>query len=238
MKYIYVCYALIVFVALFLLFLPFFFIFSFLGVIGKKMIWALVRVWAFIWFPLIGIFNKSIFEYFPQKNKKYVVIVNHQSFLDSPLVFLVINFFVRPLATAEYSKIPLFGFLYRQFGVLIDRKNPQSKAEGLLRMKNILKKESSIIIFPEGKFNESGKELESFYDGAFKLAIDAQVEILPILFLDSGRLWNAKSFWSLKAGLHRSVFLKPIHPKDFQNELHPFKDGVRNIMIEKLIEYR
>ncbi|HTO14485.1 MAG TPA: lysophospholipid acyltransferase family protein [Edaphocola sp.] len=238
MKYIYVTYALILFVGLFLLFLPFFFILSLFGGKGKKMIWGLVRFWALIWFPLVGIFNKNIYEHKPEKGKRYVVVINHQSFLDTPLILRVIPFFGRPLATAEYSKIPLFGFLYRQYAVLINRSNLRSKAEGFLRMNYILKNEASIIIFPEGKFNKTDLPIATFYDGAFKLAIDLNANILPILFLDAAKLWNPKSFWSLRPGNHRAVFLKEMNPNDFDNDLDKFKEEIHLIMSKKIVEYK
>ena len=67
-------------------------------------------------------------------------------------------------------------------------------------MWRMLKKECSIIIFPEGTFNETEAPLKEFYDGAFRLAINTQTEIWPVLFPDTVDRWHFSHWWKLWPG--------------------------------------
>ncbi|OJV53032.1 MAG: hypothetical protein BGO31_04570 [Bacteroidetes bacterium 43-16] len=238
MKYIYVIYALLIFVALFLIVLPFVLVFSLFGNRGRRASWFAVRIWAYIWFALVGIFNRNIYEAQPQRGRNYIVVANHYSYLDTPVIFRAISFFVRPLATYEYSKIPLFGYLYKHLAVIIDRGNMQSKSDGVKILRQTLNEGSSIFIFPEGRFNKTGKMLNEFYDGAFKIAIQTHTPILPLLFLDTNERWNNMSFWSFKPGKNRVVFLPEIDPAAYDGNVKALKEKVHQEMEFYLKKYQ
>lgn len=238
MRYLYVIYALVLFVALFLIVLPFVLLFSLFGNRGRRASWVVVRIWAYIWFNLVGIFNKNIYEARPIKGRNYIVVANHISYLDTPVIFRSIPFFVRPLATYEYSKIPLFGYLYKHLAVIIDRANLQSKSDGVKVLRHTLDEGSSILIFPEGRFNKSDKLLNDFYDGAFKIAMQTDTPILPLLFLDTNKLWHYDRFWSFRPGRNRVVFLPEINPAANKGDLKGFKEKVFKEMEFYLKKYR
>lgn len=237
-KYFYVIYASVLFIALFFIMLPFILFFSLFGSWGRRSSWRVVRVWAFIWFALTGIRGKNIYEAAPQKGRPYIVVANHISYLDTPVIFRAIPFFVRPLATYEYAKIPLFGFLYKHLAVIIDRSNAQSKSEGVKVLRKTLDEGSSIFIFPEGKFNETGALLKDFYDGAFKIALQTGTPVLPLLFLDTEQRWSYKSFWALKPGRCRVVYLPEVHPQDLGHDLKAFKQHVFSVMEAAFARYK
>src|SRR5690606_31604513 len=139
-----------------------------------------------------------------------IVVANHISYLDTAMIFRVMPFMVRPLARHDFARIPLFGFLYRLYAVLVDRESSRSKARSLRMLKRILKQECSIFIFPEGSFNETEQPLATFYNGAFKLAIETGVPILPVVFPDTHKRWHYRSFWAWTTGASRAVFLPEI----------------------------
>ncbi|RQO30905.1 1-acyl-sn-glycerol-3-phosphate acyltransferase [Taibaiella sp. KBW10] len=238
MKYIYVLYALLTFILFFLALLPFFFILSLFGAWGRKAIWRLVQGWSYVWFFLLGMRTRKIFEAPLDKNEEYIVVVNHISYIDVPIIFRAIPFFVRPLAKFELGKIPLFGFLYRQLAVTIDRANGKSKLEGSKQLKNTLEEGSSILIFPEGTFNETGAPLKSFYDGAFRIALETQTPILPVVFLDALDIWNYKSFWSLKPGKNRVVFLPKVAVAPYGTDVKRLSAEVHRQMWDTINEYK
>jgi 1-acyl-sn-glycerol-3-phosphate acyltransferase len=112
--------------------------------------------------------------------RPYLVVSNHESFVDI-LLISHLPWEMKWLSKAELFRIPVLGWLMRLAGdIPVDRGNPRSAAEAMVRCKEILKKEHvSVIIFPEGTRSETD-EMLPFKDGAFRLAIDAGVPILPL----------------------------------------------------------
>lgn len=193
-----------------LLLTPVVIIASFFGkVTGGNIIYNTCRLWAGTWMFLIGIYQKNIFESPHDFSAQYIFVSNHISYMDIPVMMKAIrkqNF--RALGKAELGKIPVFGFIFRQAAVSVDRKSPENRAKSVLTLKSIIKRRISVFIFPEGTFNETHMPLKEFYDGAFKIAIETQTPIKPVLFLDTYDRMNYKSIFSLSPGKSRAVFLK------------------------------
>lgn len=232
----YTLYVVIVFVATLLLVLPFYLLFSiFNNSFGRKLIWRLTWLWAKIWLRLTGMWVNT-HGALPH-NKKYIVIANHISYLDPIVVYDVIPFFFRPLAKHELSKIPVFGFIYAQIALLVDRSSAPKRANSMLQMHKTLKEECSIFMYPEGTFNESAEPMKSFYDGAFRLAVDTQTDILPIIFPDTHKRWTNTHWWKMWPGKNRAYILPPFAVAQLSTEDIPkLKEEVRAIMSQKLLE--
>jgi 1-acyl-sn-glycerol-3-phosphate acyltransferase len=75
----------------------------------------------------------------------------------------------------ETGKLPLFGFIYRNAIVAVDRTNAVSRAQSIRVLKSILRKGISVLFFPEGTYNETDQPLKEFYNGAFRVAIETQL---------------------------------------------------------------
>jgi 1-acyl-sn-glycerol-3-phosphate acyltransferase len=111
--------------------------------------------------------------------RPYVVVANHESFVDI-LLISHLPFEMKWLSKAEFFKIPLVGWLMRLAGdIPLDRSSGRSAVEALKLCRVMLDNRVSVMIFPEGTRSESG-ELQEFKDGAFRLAIDAGVPIIPL----------------------------------------------------------
>ena len=95
------------------------------------------------------------------------------------------------------------------------------------------------MVFPEGTFNMTEKPLKDFYDGAFRVAIDAQMPIKPFLFPDVYDRMNYRSIFSLTPGKNRAIFLEEI-PVDglTHHDLPLLKQKVYDLMDKKLREYK
>lgn len=238
MRYLYVIYCAVVFVVFFLILFPFFVALGFFGVWGRKASWWLIRGWAYIWFFLVGMPSCNIYKKRPSKNKNYIVVANHVSYIDTPLIYRTIPFYVRPLAKKELASIPLFGRLYRQMAVLVDRSDNSSKAKSIHLLRRSLQREGSIFIFPEGTFNETDKPLSRFYDGAFRLALRTNTNILPVIFPDALQRWHYSSFWKWSPGKARAVFLPEVDIRPFKpNNVDGLKKVVFDEMWQALLEY-
>src|SRR5690606_10156480 len=117
----------------------------------------------------------------------YIFVSNHISYLDSAVLVKAYRQPLRPLGKVEMSKIPVFGFIYRNAIVTVDRSNPDNRAASLRVLRSILSRGISVLVFPEGTFNDTRRPLKDFYDGAFRLAIETQTPVKPVLFLDTYR---------------------------------------------------
>jgi 1-acyl-sn-glycerol-3-phosphate acyltransferase len=101
-----------------------------------------------------------------------------------------------------------------------------------------LKRGISIFIFPEGTLNETGKPLKDFFDGAFRIAIETQTPIKPILFLDSFDRLHYSSVFSLTPGISRSIFLEEIPVDGYTlKDLADLKNKVYTMIEQKLLDY-
>jgi len=154
----------------------------------------LARFWAK--FILIGMgFNyKVIKDEIPDPKKSYMFVANHTSMADIMLMLVTIkNPFVF-VGKRELAKIPLFGFFYKRTCILVDRRNAKSRQAVFLRAQQRLKQGLSICIFPEGGVPEEHVVLDDFKDGAFRLAINHQIPIVPITFYDNKKRFSYTFF--------------------------------------------
>jgi len=111
--------------------------------------------------------------------RPYVVVANHESFADI-LLISHIPIEMKWMSKSEFFKIPLVGWLMRMAGdIRLDRDDKRSGVRALQECRDRLDKKVSVMIFPEGTRSKSG-DLQDFKDGAFRLAIDQQVPIIPL----------------------------------------------------------
>lgn len=241
LKVVFSIYAFLLFVAVMLLVFPFAVIASFFGRIkGGNMIYTLCRIWAESLLPMWGIFHKNIYETPHDVNRQYVFVFNHISYMDIPVLLKSLGGqHIRVLGKAEMANIPVFGFFYRNTAVMVDRGNPQKRAKSVMQLKAVIRKNISIVIAPEGTFNMTDAPLKNFYDGAFRIAIETQTPIKPVLFLDTNDRLNHKNIFSLTPGRSRAVFLEEINVDGLTVEDVPsLKKKVYDLMAEKLIFYK
>ena len=202
-------YGFIVFLTLMFLLSPFF-IYAFLQkpVKAGNLIYAISRVWADLFFFFTAIKHWNIYEEKHDKNTEYIFVSNHISYLDIPMMMKVIrDQHIRILGKAEMNKIPLFGSIYKRGTVSVDRENAEARSKSVRQLISFIHKKISVFICPEGTFNKTNDPLKSFYNGAFKIAIETQKPIRPILFLDTYDRLNYESIFSLKPGKCRGVYL-------------------------------
>jgi 1-acyl-sn-glycerol-3-phosphate acyltransferase len=240
LQWVYCIYAFVLFVAIMLLFFPFVLIASFFGKIrGGNMIFRICMLWADIWFPLIFIFPKRLYEAPHDKTKQYIFVLNHISLLDATVLPKVFRQPVRPLGKVEISRVPLFGFIYKKSIVTVDRSNAVNRAQSIRILESIINKGISVLFFPEGTYNETHQPLKNFYNGAFRVAIETQTPVKPVLFLDTyDRLQYAKAF-SLTPGKCRIIFLDEIPVTGLRvGDTNKLKEKVFEIMEKKLRAYK
>jgi 1-acyl-sn-glycerol-3-phosphate acyltransferase len=145
------------------------------------------------------------------KGQNYIVVSNHNSYMDIPVTTPQIPGPNKTIAKAELAKIPLFGLIYSRGSVLVDRKSERSRKESFGKMKAVLEQGLHMCIYPEGTRNKTNEPLKSFHDGAFKLAIDTGKPIIPTLLFNTKKVLpgSSKPFYLWPATMHMD-FLPPV----------------------------
>lgn len=203
------------------------------------MMMRLCMLWADLWFFLIGMPHRRIFEAPLDKQRSYIFVSNHISYLDAAIIPKAIRQPVRPLGKVEMSRIPVFGFIYRNAIVTVDRSSAANRAKSVRILTSLIHKGISVLVFPEGTFNMTTDPLKDFYDGAFRVAIETQTPVKPVLFLDAYRRMPYESLLSMSPGLSRILYLTEIPVEGMTvADVQLLKEKVYRIMEEKLIEYR
>jgi len=148
------------------------------------------------------------------KYSTYVVISNHQSILDI-IIINSLRYRYKWVSKIENSRVPFLGWYLRMADYLIvDRNNDESKAVLIAEAYNSLKKGISVMIFPEGTRSMNGQP-GFFKRGAFQLAIEANVPILPLVVHGTGGIFPKHSL--IFRGKN-NIFLKvldPVRPESF-----------------------
>lgn len=168
----------------------------------------LARVWAKCILIGMGFRWKIEQEQAIEKGKSYMFIANHTSMVDIMLMLVCVknNPFVF-VGKKELAKIPLFGFFYKRTCILVDRSSAKSRKAVFLRAQRRLQQGVSICIFPEGMVPEEEVQLAKFKDGAFRLAINHKIPIVPITFYDNKKRFSY-TFFSGGPGVMRAKIHK------------------------------
>jgi 1-acyl-sn-glycerol-3-phosphate acyltransferase len=241
LQLIYCLYASITFIICLLIVIPGVVIASFFGRLkGGNFIYHLCRGWVDVWLPAIGIFHNNIYDAPIDKNKQYVFISNHISYMDIPVIFRGIRkSHFRILAKIEMSRIPIFGFLYKNATVMVDRSDSSNRQKSVDELRNFMTQGISIFIYPEGTFNMGSQPLKSFYDGAFRMAIEMQTPLKPVVFIDTVDRLHYHSILSLTPGISRAVILADIPVAGLtMSDLPALKQTAFDAMQACLLKYR
>jgi 1-acyl-sn-glycerol-3-phosphate acyltransferase len=153
-----------------------------------------------------------------KKGETYVIISNHQSMLDT-LFINSLRYRFKWVSKIENLKVPVLGWYLRMADyIVVNRGNEESKIEMLDKSLNYLKNGISVMLFPEGT-RSSDNEVAMFKRGAFQLAIDSNVSILPVMIEGTGGILP-KHGLLFKSGYRITVrVLDPVDPADFKTNI-------------------
>ena len=163
----------------------------------------------------------------------YVMVANHESFVDI-LLISHLPWEMKWLSKKEMFKIPVAGWLMRLArDIELDRGDPKSAAEAMRQCRERLDQRVSVMIFPEGTRSVSG-ELGEFKDGAFRLAIEAGVPILP-LAVHGTRTALRKNDWRYGRSVAEVRVLEPVSTDGLTLEDVPeLRERVRSIIADEV----
>ena len=216
------------------LFLPFLLVFTISEKTYPQFFWMARNIWANIILYGMGCPPKIYREERIVKGKSYMLIANHTSMLD---IMLMLRASKNPfvfVGKKELVNIPVFGFFYKRVCIMVDREDSRSRTAVYMRAQKRLSKGLSICIFPEGGVPDENVLLDSFKDGAFKMAIAHNIPVVPITFYDNKKRFPFTFFAGgpgrLRVKIHR-FYNTDAYSEDRKSEL---RESVRNVILEEL----
>lgn len=193
--------------------------------------YKILHIWGKLVLFLMGFRAKVTMEEELIPNKSYMFSANHTSMIDPMLLLALIrkNPFVF-VGKVELTKIPIFGFFYKRSMIIVDRKNSESRRRVFEEAKRRLENGLSVCIFPEGLVpSDESIVLSDFKNGAFVLAIEHQIPIVPISFYDTKKRFSYTFFsggpGELRVKIHAPILTDGMSVEKDKNILkeHVFK---------------
>ncbi|MGB1205774.1 MAG: lysophospholipid acyltransferase family protein [Chitinophagales bacterium] len=208
--------------------------------LGKKAIryqlgynWLWVTIWGF----LAGIRYKTVNADVIDPKKAYILAPNHTGLIDAVMACKSVNTYFSPLAKVELKKNPLVGYLFAKTCVFVDRGDKDSRKNSVKQVTERAKQNISVLIFPEGTRNKSTeKPLLPFHSGAFRIAIDAQLPVVPFVFTGTREMLPNDKL-PMRPTTITAIFAEPIDTKGMtQEDATELKEKVYHIMEKLLID--
>jgi 1-acyl-sn-glycerol-3-phosphate acyltransferase len=199
--------------------------------IGGRFLWLWSWIFSILTFIRYDFYGKENFR----KGQSYIYISNHTSFLDIPGLWILIPGEVKPLAKKELLKIPVFGWIAKSASIIVDRSSGESRKKSMDKLKKILSGGTSILLFAEGTQNRSKEPLQPFKEGAFRIAIDTQQPILPMVVVGAGPLMPPGTI-RLKPGKVKVIVAPEIPTQGLTSDDIPtLKQKTFNVMKELIV---
>jgi 1-acyl-sn-glycerol-3-phosphate acyltransferase len=168
------------------------------------------------------------------KSRTYVFVANHRAQFDTILAASALPHAASFLAKSELKKVPFFGYMVKMLAIMVDRKSKESREKSVRVLVDTLKRGWSIFVFPEGTRNKTDQPLIKFKDGAFSMAIMAQVPILVQTIVGMQKV-NAPKGAYLLPGVVDIYWSTPIETTGMtMDDLPMLKERVRNEMLKHL----
>ncbi len=170
------------------------------------------------------------FKYYPP----YIIVANHNSYLDISALHIAFNRLqLRFIGKKELAKIPLWGYVYKKTHIVVDRKDPESRKESLIRSKTLIQEGRNIVVFAEGTTRKPDDVLMlPFKNGAFILSQRTDRPIIPVAIVGTRGMVHRKTL-ALTPGFIKVFILPPVYPNQFKT-LEEYKEHVYNLILKVL----
>lgn len=219
LRFAWAVYFLILFCLFFILLYPLFRVFL------SKPAWypiahKLRAVWGICIMSLSGLFPKTYFEFKPQKGQAYIFVANHFSYLDILSLNVQLPVFFRFMAKEELAGIPLFRVFFKTIDIPVDRNSVKRALRAFEEGGKSLDQGISLGIFPEGGIGNEIPQMRRFKSGAFRLAIDRGIPLVPVTILDnwkrlpSGGTVDGGCPGRMRMVVHQPILTEGLTPDD------------------------
>lgn len=201
---------------------------------GLKRLWARVICAGAFLFPTVRYTGKK-----HKLPRPCIVVPNHTSYLDIVFIPFYVDHTAVFMGKVELLKLPLFKYFFYYLDVPVNRKSITGSHKALADVGKKIDQGFSAIIYPEGTISSNG-QLRAFKNGAFKLAIEKQVPIVPVAnlnnwwFLENGGFFKSNG----RPGFPKIVVGEPIPTKGLElKDADELKDKVRTFIASELEKF-
>lgn len=178
------------------------------------------RFWGKLLMVLTGLIPKVKREVELEKNTTFIFVANHFSYLDILTVNVLLPGYFNFLAKKELAEIPLFKIFFKTIDITVDRKNVRESYHSFSKASARLKEGVSVMIFPEGGIGNTIPKMRRFKTGAFRLAIEHGVPVVPVTIADnwkrlySGGLEKGGTPGRMRIHIHRPIDTERLKEED------------------------
>jgi len=167
-------------------------------------------------------------------SKQYIVVANHTSMIDIPFLLAILKFPLTFVGKKELEQYPIFGYFYKKTNVLVDRKSLRSRKQVYDESEKFIRKGFSIAIFPEGGVPDPEIMLAPFKNGAFRMAIEHRLPLLPVVLYDNKKRLPYAFFKGGPGRLRYKIF--PAIPTENldMNDLDNLKNYIYTLFFNEL----
>jgi 1-acyl-sn-glycerol-3-phosphate acyltransferase len=212
LSFLYTSWAVVCFVVLYLLIFPIQYI-CLQREDWKPFAHKLNRWFVKAFFPAIGMPVEVQYDYVPATRGTYIFAANHFSYLDVPVMGVILDNYFAFVGKSSVKHIPALGYMFAKLHIQVDRADVSSRTKSIKKSLITLQQGRSIVIYPEGGIRATNPPQMALplKDGAFAMAIQQQVPLVPISLLNVyKRLPDNGKTPQLHAGKIKAIVHKPI----------------------------
>jgi 1-acyl-sn-glycerol-3-phosphate acyltransferase len=197
---------------------------------------AAYKIWGTLLFRIGALPVRVIGRENLPKGRPYILTPNHASYLDVPLMVYAIPQLFVFVGKSSLAKIPIFGYIFRRVHIPVNRSNPKSGLDALQKAKQRLESGRSVLFFPEGGFGRvTPPTLAPFKDGAFRLAIETGVPIVPVTMPYNWQILPEKSGMRVLRKQALVIIHPPIETKNMTlNDVDTLKEQTYQTIADEL----
>lgn len=197
------------------------------------------RLWGKLFFAVAGIKIEIEQRYSIASEQVCVFCANHFSYLDIAVMGVILDTYFAFVGKHDVKNIPLFGYMFRKLHIQVNRESSQSRVGSLSKAIKTLAQGRSIVIYPEGGIRtKKPPQMHPFMDGAFKMAIQQQVPIVPVTLLTNYKILPDEGKLRLYRTPLRAVVHEPLSTLGLtQADTSALKERCFQIIDETLREY-
>lgn len=177
---------------------------------------------------MIGIWPRKIMQgELPEG--PFIICPNHTSYIDILLLYRIFPRYFVFMGKQELATVPVFNIFFKKMNILVDRNSRMGSVRALWQAGKELDKKRSVVIFPEGTIPYSVPKMKAFKNGPFRLAIEKQLPIVPVTFINNYKLLQIGAFFKQngRPGIARVVINKAVPTEGMkENDLLTLRNTV------------
>jgi 1-acyl-sn-glycerol-3-phosphate acyltransferase len=197
----------------------------------------LVRFQAKLILFLVGVRYEVHGKISNDQNISYIICPNHSSYLDILMLYAVFPHYFVFLGKKELGSIPIFNIFFKRMNILIDRTNPKAAHASIVKACEVMEKGDNVVIFPEGTIPPTAPKMKAFKNGAFRVALQLKIPIVPVSFVNHVELLEDKFTFFAKCRpgkstvyIHEPIYINERAPQD----LVALREHCKQIIASKL----